>query len=131
LESFIQWFELCVDEVFFVEKRLFDHLLEYNGKPDMFCRLKDGRLCVPDWKTAISEGPTWKAQVAAYVQLVKVYLREKGDPLLGDKRFRTMFGMSVRLDSNGNPAKATPYQATMRDFGAFSSALLAYRYFKL
>lgn len=117
-KSFRNWFDKYVAEVIFVEERFHDDIFYFHGKPDLGAKLIDGRFVIPDYKTPVTEYPTWKSQVAAYRHLAhKKY----------DYNFECM---SLRLDKNGGPAKAAIYRYSDDDFAAFLSALNAYRYFK-
>ena len=119
-ESFKNWFDRYVKKVIFVELRLFHSVYHYNGKIDLGCELIDGRQMVVDFKTPASEGPTWKGQLAGYLELAKKNFPL--DPFDGC--------MSLLLRKNGNAAKAIVYQDSPSDFAAFLSALNSYRYFK-
>lgn len=119
-ESFKNWFDRYVDQVFMVEKKIRHYIYHYNGKIDLGCRLIDGREVIVDYKTPAAEGPTWKGQLSAYLELARV---------------GTSFGynggcMSLLLRKNGKAAKAIVYQDSPADFAAFLSALNAFRYFK-
>lgn len=117
-DSFRKWFDLCVDQVIFTEERFFDQLYCYNGKPDLGVLLMDGRRVVVDYKTAVTEAPTWKSQVSAYCELA-------------ENKYPPHFdGMSLRLKKNGKMPKANIYNSTGNDYAAFLAALTAYRYFK-
>jgi hypothetical protein len=117
-DSFRRWFDACVKEVLFVEKRFFDEIFLYDGKPDLGAVLKDDRRVIVDYKTPVAEYPTWKSQIAAYCELAK-------------KTYPPEFeAVSLRLKKDGGAAKATVYDFSQNDYAAFLSALTAYRYFK-
>ena len=117
-ESFRNWFDLYVKEVFFLEERMADPVYCYNGKPDAGVKLADDRCVILDIKTPLAESPTWKMQGAGYLNLARIHYPEI--PWGGF--------MSLRLRPNGSPAKATVYEDQDRDFAAFLSALNVYRY---
>ncbi len=117
-KSFQAWFGSYVDHVFFVEERMEDPVLRYHGQPDLGCRLIDGRNLIVDYKTPLAESPTWKMQIAGYLNLA----RKNFPGIEWDG------GMSLRLKVNGGTARATVYEETDRDWAAFCSALNVYRY---
>jgi hypothetical protein len=121
-ESFRAWFDAYVTEVIYCEKRLVDEINKFVGRPDLVAILKDNNLWVIDIKTPVVEGPTWKAQCAAYRHLV-IKDREKSgmisNPLSG----------ALRINPD-KAAKVIPYKYAEDDFAAFLSSLNAYRYFK-
>lgn len=119
-DSFMFWFITYVDRVFFVEKRLTHPVYQYNGKLDLGCKLVDGRNMVVDYKTPATEGPTWKGQLSAYLELANYNQGQKFDGC-----------MSLLLRKSGKAAKAIVYQdSPSDDFAAFLSALNAIRYFR-
>lgn len=124
-ESFKNWFDEYVDQVLLIEVQLHCNVYGITGKPDLVCSLVDHRIVVVDYKTPISERPTWKAQLAAYRYLVgehytKKYKIQKCWPDC----------MSLILKGDGSQATAYPYNYSDNDFAAFLSALNAFRYFK-
>lgn len=68
----IQWLNEEVKEVIAAEKVLVNKKAGYAGTVDLICRLKNGRLCVCDFKTqGPKEGkftvyPEWSLQLEAY-----------------------------------------------------------------
>jgi len=118
--SFVSWFDEFVKEVIFVELRLFHSVYHYNGKVDLGCRLIDGNQMIVDIKTPVTEGPTWKCQLAGYLELSRKNFPI--DPFDGC--------MSLLLRKNGRAAKAIVYQDSPNDLAVFLSALNAYRYLK-
>lgn len=121
-ESFREWFDAYVKEVIFCEKDLVDNVNKFKGRPDIVVKLVDENLWVVDIKTPVTEGPTWKAQCAAYRHLVVKDRERSGfisNPLTG----------ALRINPD-RAAKLIPYKYTEDDFAAFLSALNAYRYFK-
>ncbi|MCP4568361.1 MAG: hypothetical protein GY841_12355 [FCB group bacterium] len=117
-QSFVTWFDNFVDEVLFVEQRMVDEAMRYNGKPDLGCKLIDGRHMIVDMKTPIAEANTWKLQIAGYVNLARIAYPD----------IEWAGGMSLRLKPNGSAAKATVYSNDQRDYAVFLSALNVYRY---
>lgn len=111
--SFVNWFDRYVHRVLWVEKELRDESYLFHGHPDILCILDSGEKVIIDYKTPITEAPTWKAQIAAYCHLAGV-----------DQ------GMILQPHPEGREAKAIRYTNSKADFAAFLNALFAYRYFK-
>ena len=114
--SFLYWLNVMVKEVLFVEKEFIDKTYGYVGHPDLGVILKDGTYALLDLKTPLALQPTWKGQIAAYLNVVR-------------KTFRIDKGGSLRLDPKGKPPKMIWYEDETADFAAFLSALTAYKYF--
>jgi len=122
-ESFKGWFETYVLNVFYVEIEVIHEAYQYLGHLDLVCELIDHRFMVVDYKTPVTESPTWKAQLAAYKEPVDIrMIKEYGRATDGS--------MVLQLNKEGKPAKAITYQYQDSDFAAFLSALNASRYFK-
>ena len=111
-DSFRRWFDKYVQSVLWVEKELIDEKYGYIGHPDILCILVSNEIVIVDYKTPVTESPTWKAQIAAYCRLANI-----------DK------GMVLQPHPDGWEARAIRYQNTAADFAAFLNALFAYRYF--
>ena len=112
-DSFRRWFDKYVHKVIWVEKQLHSKTYGYHGHPDILCELVSSEIVITDYKTPITESPTWKAQLAAYGHLAKI-----------DK------AMVLQPHPEGREAKAIRYENRKADFAAFLNALFAYRYFK-
>jgi len=122
-QSFKSWFDSYVLNVFYVEAEFINEVFGYLGHVDLVCELIDHRFLVVDYKTPVTEAPTWKSQLAAYKDVVDIrMIKDHGRPTDGS--------MSLQLNKEGKPAKAITYQYQDADFAAFLSALNAYRYFK-
>jgi hypothetical protein len=129
LVSFERWFEKYVARVFFVEKRFEDPLFGFNGKPDLGCELKypmfqserrpqGYQWPIIDIKTGQAEGQTWCGQGAAYHHLCN-QVEQKYD-----------CSIFLQLSPKGDWPKVRLYEYVEKDFAAFLSALIAYKYFK-
>ena len=111
-DSFRRWFDRYVHSVIWVEKELRDTTYLFHGHPDILCTLQSSEVVIVDYKTPVTESPTWKAQLAAYGHLANV-----------DK------AMVLQPHPEGKEAKAIRYENQKSDFAAFLNALTAYRYF--
>jgi hypothetical protein len=120
-QSFREWFDEYVKEVYLVEKRITDKTLGFTGQLDLVARLKhDMWTTTIDYKTPLALQPVWAAQLSAYNHLVKIELSKPQWP--------SRCG-SLRLDPKGKSAKFKEYSDSRRDFMAFQNALYAYKYF--
>ena len=113
-----------------MEKRFTDEIMGFSGQPDLGLRMKDGRNKIVDIKTPVQENPTWKSQVATYLNLAnQKYKVEEKD---GDQRIKSgafTDCLALQLKQNGNEAVAFEYLYKDEDYFAFLSALNAHRYF--
>jgi hypothetical protein len=118
-DSFLWWFDNCVEEVFLVEKRLEDPILGFFGHPDLIVRIKGYyRPSIVDLKTPASKQRAWRMQIAAYHHLaIKNGYGPDLDP-----------GGSLRLNEDGRPPHLDRYDFLYGDFAAFLSALNVYRF---
>ena len=112
-DSFRRWFDRYVHRVLWVEKELKCEKYGFHGHPDILCTLISDETVIVDYKTPVTESPTWKAQLAAYGHLANI-----------DKT------MVLQPHPDGKRAKAIRYTKQSSDFAAFLNALFAYRYFK-
>lgn len=120
IQSFEKWFEL-VDMVHMVEKELVHSVYGYMGHLDLCVTLRrESHPRVIDIKTPVTEGPTWKAQIAAYEALV-----------IDNADLEPQRSGSLRLRPDGGFPKYTENTKDTRAFNAFLNALAAYRYFKM
>jgi hypothetical protein len=116
--SFRRWFDEYVVEVLLVEQTLSDPVIGYKGKIDLIAKLKgDFHPSVIDYKTPITAGPTWDAQVAAYIHLAN------------HNSIPAERGGDLKLKKDGSPAKYVPCENAVRAFTGFHHALNAHRYF--
>lgn len=118
IESFLQ-FKEQIEEVCFVEKRLYHNAMGYHGKPDIYCRLKgDDGFSLWDWKTPYSSNKVWALQIAAYRKLLEV----NNYPVIRQ-------GM-IRLRKDGKKPIINEYTSTYNnDFALFVSCLNVYKHF--
>lgn len=118
IQSFKGWFSTTVERVVFVEREYICTCYQYVGHPDLGVVIKgDNGITVVDLKTPITEGRTWRGQLAAYRHLVECCeapVRRSG---------------ALMLNPDGKPAKLKEYQDGKEDFAAFLAALTATRYF--
>jgi len=122
-DSFVQWADMAIKEVFFIEERLEDLDLGFFGHPDMGVELWDGfefRRPIIDIKTGQTDSPAWRAQTAAYQHLAN----KKYGPNFFDGH------LALIPSPSGGMAKIKYYKNQVRDFTAFMSALNCHRYFK-
>lgn len=118
-DSFLWWFDNCVEKVLLVETRLEDKTLGFFGHPDFILLIKNNRRpSVVDLKTPASKQRAWRMQIAAYHYLaIKNGYGPDLDP-----------GGSLRLKEDGSPPHFDPYTFYYSDFAAFLSALNVYRF---
>lgn len=113
-DSFLWWFEECVEEVLLVEQRLDDRVLGFFGHPDLIARLKGNSWpCVVDLKTPKTRSKLWRAQIAAYTHLA---VKNGYGPILAP-------GGSLRLQEDGRPPRFDLYDYQAQDLAAFISLL--------
>ena len=93
-DSFVAWAQDMIEETFFVEKELKDSTYGFIGHADWIGILKPylNSGAVVDWKSPVTEGNTWKAQVGAYFYLANqkelklpVTMRKAGALMLNPK----------------------------------------------
>ena len=121
-QSFTKWFDKYVKKVIFVEKELICPTYGFIGHPDICCIIKgDKDLSLGDLKTPIALQPVWKAQLASYKHLTKVWINGAG------VKIKRVF--SLRLRVNGSMPIFNEYSDSARDFQAFINALTAHKYF--
>lgn len=118
-DSFLWWFENCVEEVLLVERRLEDGILGFFGHPDFILKLKGNKFpCVIDLKTPATKQRAWRMQIASYTHLA---IKNGFGPDLD-------MGGSLRLKEDGGHPKFDQYDFQYGDFAAFLSALSVYRF---
>jgi hypothetical protein len=117
-ESFKIWFNGYVEKVILVEPELRDCDLGFSGHPDLIAVLRgDGFPSVIDYKTPITTGKTWSAQIGAYLHLAK----KAG---IDARR-----GGALKLKADGSAASFIPCDDGLQAFAIFLNALNAHRYF--
>src|SRR3972149_2373967 len=95
-DSFLWWFDNCVEEVILVEERLEDTIMGFFGHPDLILKIKGNRYpSVFDLKTPATKSKLWRAQIAAYTHLA---LKNGYGPVLDP-------GGSLRLKEDGGHPK--------------------------
>lgn len=128
-ESFKNWFDDYVAEVFFIEKEFIEKRFCYVGHVDLVCLLRDGRIVIVDLKTPAAESKSWALQLAAYRIAVNHHFRVDYNKKPAITVPAKNGCMSLRLRKNGKRAVASVYQYSEDDFALFLSALNVYRYF--
>jgi len=119
VRSFQKWFS-NVQRVHAVETELFHPVYRYMGHLDLCVTMQnEPHVRVVDLKTPLTEAPTWKAQLAAYSELVRVNMG------LEPQRCG-----SLQLHPDGSTPRFREYQEQARDLAAFLNALAAYNYFR-
>ena len=119
-DSFRYFADARIDKMIAVEREITCHCYDYIGHLDFVGTLRNEiGIVILDWKSPVTEGPTWKGQLAAY----------KHAHECNTKNPVTRVG-SIMLDPNGKPAKMIDYKESIADFAAFVAALTAVRYFK-
>ena len=118
VQSFKRWFDSMVDEVIATEVELKDEALGFMGHIDLIARLRDTFTYVIDYKTPITKGKLWEAQLAGYEHLAK-------------RKYQIKQSGSLQLHPDGGVPKMNWYTDNKEAFTAFLSAVNAYRHFKL
>jgi hypothetical protein len=117
-ESFKNWFSDYVTKVILVEPELFDNDLGFSGHPDLIAILRGDEFpSIIDFKTPVTTGKTWSAQIGAYLHLAK----KRG---IDARR-----GGALKLKADGSAASFIPCDDALQTFAIFLSALNAHRYF--
>jgi len=122
-DSFRRWADLMVDKVVFVEEEIVCDCYGFKGHPDATLILKGESLAtVIDWKSPISEAPTWELQLSGYSHLVEKHYKPN-----------TSIGRCgcVMLSPKGSQAKMKEYSANRNTaFSVFLAALTVFNYLK-
>lgn len=121
-EKFKMWFDENVEQVILVEKRLYSAKFQYQGKPDIYCRIKNLGLTIVDYKNPVQVSKTWAAQVAAYFNLVAEYSQENTVPV-------PEYGGFLQL-AGTKEAKFTRVDTAI-NFSPFLNALYAFKHFMI
>ena len=121
-DSFVAWAREMIIEVVFVEKEFICPIYGIIGHPDCGAILKPWPevITVPDWKSPVTEGNTWKVQCSTYHYLVDVY----GKLSLPVKRCGALM-----LNPKGKTAKFIDYSDEREQaFQVFLNALNSHRW---
>lgn len=114
--SFVRWFDEYVDKVILAEQRLYDDTYRFSGRPDLICVLRGETLpIVVDYKSPVTEGKTWRLQLAGYQRLAKDH--------------NVCRGMALKLSPEGKPAKAIPYESA-QDMAIFLQMVGIHHYLR-
>lgn len=120
VESYIQWKDSMVEEVWHNELRVSCPELRISGKFDMIATIRgDSSETLIDIKTPLQTSVSWQLQTAAYRYLVRVC---EGIEL--NRR------VCLMLDRNGNPPKVVEYTDHARDERMFLNAVELHYFFK-
>ncbi|HBF42329.1 MAG TPA: hypothetical protein DDW42_01625 [Desulfobacteraceae bacterium] len=123
-KSYLHFKNVMIQETLLVEKKLVCTCFGYTGILD-WCGILHGDkgLTVVDWKSPITEGKTWRSQLAAYWHLVEKHMAPPLD--LPVERCG-----SLMLSPKGTIPSFREYTKFQPDyFSDFLSALDAYRRF--
>ena len=121
-DSFESWAREMILEVVFVEKEFICPIYGIIGHPDCGAILKPWPevITVPDWKSPVTEGNTWKVQCGTYHYLVDVY----GQLSLPVERCGALM-----LNPKGKTAKFIDYSDEREQaFQVFLNALNSHRW---
>jgi len=108
------WLDKYVVNVIVAEFEIINGTHRIIGHIDLICVLVDGSTVVVDWKTPVTEGKTWRLQLAGYLYLAQEYKPERA--------------MALQLFKDGKMARAIDYQSDPRDLACFLSAAGVYHY---
>jgi len=121
-DSFVAWAQEMIEETLLVEKELKCPTYGIIGHLDWAGILKtqkDGITTI-DWKSPISEGNTWKAQVSSYDYLVDKY---------ANLPLPAKYCGALQLDPKGKTARLLDYtQEKQTSFNIFLQALNSHRW---
>lgn len=113
-QSGCAWIDKYVKEIILTEAKFINETHRIIGHIDLICVLVDGSIVVVDWKTPITEGKTWRLQLAGYLYLAKGYKPDRA--------------MALQLFKDGKMARAIDYQSDPRDLACFLAAAGVYHY---
>lgn len=117
IKSFLDWYDLMVERTICLEEEVVCDCFQFVGHIDWVGVLIDGSVAVIDWKTPITEGKVWGAQLGAYFHLAQNHLVLPGDV----KRIG-----AVQLDPGGKPGRLVEY--TQKIPYRFNDFLIALNY---
>ena len=120
VNSFIQWYDAMVEDVWHQEYRLSCQKYRFTGKLDMIATIKgDDHEALIDIKTPQQASCSWKLQTAAYRYLVRV-----NDGIDLKRR------LCLMLDRKGGLPKVVEYTDHENDERLFLSAAELFHFFK-
>jgi len=122
IQSFMLWHDLMVDETLYIEKELVCDCFQFVGHIDWIGVLIDGSIAILDWKTPITEGRVWRAQLGAYYHLVIKHLHVL-IPRLRESKIRIG---AIMLSPTGKPGRMKEY--TKNVYLHFDDFLIALNY---
>jgi len=119
VKSFTRWFDEMVEEVLYLELRLYDDNLRITGQVDLIARLRgcSDSSVVIDYKTAANASLSWNLQLAAYKHLVIGY-----EGLYPHRR------IALQLFKDGSFPKIIEYTSP-QDWEIYKGILAAVRFF--
>lgn len=119
VESFIKWFDIMVQEVLHIEKRLYcdEHMI--TGQIDLIVKMEEPDPWIIDIKTPQQESKTWRLQTAGYLHLATQF-----EP-------KTYNRACLQLDKNGGTPHLRVYPHHAKDMSLFFDALRLVEFFGL
>lgn len=114
IKSGQSWINKYVREIIVAEHEIINETHRIVGHIDLICILTDYSVVVVDWKTPITEGKTWRLQLAGYLWLAQEYQPSRA--------------MALQLFKDGRMARAIDYQSDPRDLQCFLAAAGVYHY---
>lgn len=115
VKSFQKWFDITVNTVLAVEKKITCKALGFKGRLDFLFIFKTGENVLVDIKTPVALLKSWACQLSAY------------EYLLSTEGISVDAVMSLRLKADGGAALGKRYLNSTEDFAVFTSALNAHR----
>jgi hypothetical protein len=120
VDSFMKWFDIMVDNVLHIEKRIYCDQHMITGQVDLIVKFIDEPdPWIIDIKTPQKESKTWRLQTAAYL-----YLAKKVEPSISHRA-------CLQLDKNGGIPSLRVYPHHAKDMGLFFDALRLVEFFNL
>lgn len=120
VNAFIDWFDKTVQNVIFIEKRIYDDDYMITGKADVLLQFKNSHENILlDLKTSEIESKTWRLQTAAYAMMIEKHLKIK-----------VHRRACLKLSKYPNkPAKFIEHFNIKKDTSLFFKSLDLYRFF--
>lgn len=120
VQSFVDWFEACVEKVVYSEMRINCAKYKLSGKfDDVFILKGDKGACLIDKKTPQTASQSWQLQTAAY----RILLKDEMD-------FIVQRRACLILDKFGGKARFHEHTNHESDERRFINALDLHRFFK-
>ena len=119
VESFIKWFDRMVQEVLYIEKRLYCDEYMLTGQIDLIVKMAEPEPWIIDIKTPQQESKTWRLQTAGYL-----HLANKMEP-------NTYNRACLQLDKNGGVPHLKVYPHHGKDMSLFFDALRLVEFFRM